>query len=148
MVKKWIVVADSSRARIFEVANKDKHLQEIEDMVNPEGRANNRDLESDAAGRYYGRGQRMQGHSAGTTVNAVEHETEWFAKSVSEYLDKARAERRYDRLYLVAAPKFLGLLRDNLTRETRNTVSEELNKEISWLQGRDVESYIKDKIAL
>ncbi len=148
MVKKWIVVADSSRARIFEVANREKHLQEIEDMVNPEGRANNRDLESDAAGRYHGGGQRLQGGTSGTTINAVEHETEWFAKSIGEYLDKARAERRYERLYLVAAPKFLGLLRDNLTRETRNTVSEELSKEISRLQGRDIESYIKEKIAL
>jgi len=58
-------------------------------MVNPEGRANNRDLESDAAGRYNGRADRMQGHSSGKTVNAVEHEAEWFAKSVSQYLDKA-----------------------------------------------------------
>ncbi|HSQ05295.1 MAG TPA: host attachment protein [Burkholderiales bacterium] len=148
MVKKWIVVADSSRARVFEMANKEKHLREVEDMVNPEGRANHRDLESDAAGHYYGRADRMQGPSAGTTVNAVEHEVEWFAKSVSQYLDKGRTERRYDRLYLVAAPKFLGLLRENLTKETRNTVSEELSKEVSWLDERDVESYIRDKIAL
>jgi protein required for attachment to host cells len=148
MAKKWIVVADSSRARLFEVADKEKHLREIEDMVNPEGRATNRELESDAAGRYHGGGERMQGGSAGTTINAVDHQTEWFAKSVCEYLDKARAERRYDRLYIVAAPKFLGLLRENLTKEARNMVSEELSKEVSWLNEREVENYIRDKISL
>jgi protein required for attachment to host cells len=148
MAKKWIVVADSSRARVFEVANREKHLREIEDMVNPDGRANNRELESDAAGRYYGRGERMQGHSAGTTINAVEHEVEWFAKRVSEYLDKARTENRYDALCVVAAPKFLGLLRENFTKETRNKVTEELSKDISRLAGRDIENYIKQKILL
>ena len=63
--KTWIIAADSSRARIFEAIEPEQHLREIEDLANPEGRANNRELKSDAQGRYYGHGNRPATHKIG-----------------------------------------------------------------------------------
>ena len=40
----WILAADSSRARIFEVAEKDRRLLEIQDFVNPEARMSEREF--------------------------------------------------------------------------------------------------------
>src|SRR4051812_34613057 len=113
----WTIAADASRARIFETSNAAQTLQEIENFENPEGRAHNRALISDAQGRYFGQGDSPRAHAAGPKIDAVEHETELFAKTVSEYLDKARVEHRYDKLRLVAPAKFLGLLRKNLSKE-------------------------------
>ena len=48
----WIVAADSSRARVFEIAEPDRRLREVEKFDHPEGRANNRELISDADGRF------------------------------------------------------------------------------------------------
>src|SRR6186713_1158431 len=64
----WIVCANSSRARLFEVDPHGPHgvaePREIADYANPAARAHERDLRSDAAGRYYGKGERTEGHVA------------------------------------------------------------------------------------
>ncbi len=141
MQKLWIVAADSSRARIFEVSPPDRHFQEIEDLANPPGRGTNRDIRSDGYGRFYGKGERDQGHTASPPVDAVTHETELFSKDVGEYLDKARTEHRYDKLYLIASPKFLGLIRQNLSKEAQKLVEKELAKDVSWFDAKEIEAY-------
>ena len=64
-----------------------------------------------------------------------------FAKEVGRYLDKARTEHRYDQLVLVAPPKFLGALRKELHKEVEKLVSEELPKDLSWFNAREIEKY-------
>lgn len=139
----WVIAADSSRARIFQVSASDQHLQEIEDLANPQGRAANRELRTDGYGRYYGKGERQQAHTAPPHVDAVDHEIELFSKEVSQYLDKARTEHRFDKLCLIAPPKFLGLMRQNLSKEAQKLVEEELVKDISWFDAREIEEYIR-----
>jgi protein required for attachment to host cells len=141
----WVVAADSSRARIFELMDPDWHIQEIEDMVNPQGRARNRELQSDSYGRYYGKGERDQGHAVLPHVEAGEHQTELFSKAIGEYLDKARTEHRYDKLHLIAPPKFLGLIRQNLSQEAQKLVEVDVAKDVSRFQPRDIQEYLDSK---
>ena len=54
---------------------------------------------------------------------------------------KARTEQRYDELVIVAAPKFLGALRGELGKEVEKLVVEELPKDLSWLNERQLEGY-------
>jgi protein required for attachment to host cells len=143
----WIVAADSSRARIFEVQGVDKNFQELQDFVNEAGRERHQDLRTDAKGRFYGKGERDQAHTAEPDIDAVRHETELFAKQVGEFLDKARVEQRYDKLFLIADPKFLGLLRDNLSKEAQKLVKDEIPKEISGRDAREIEGfYVKHRL--
>jgi hypothetical protein len=73
----WIVVADSSRARILEIARRSREIREIEDLVNPAGRAHNRDLLVDAYGRVHAKGGAGQpGHVTPPGTEPVEHEVE------------------------------------------------------------------------
>jgi len=141
----WIVAADSSRARIFELHGLREPLREIEDFANPAGHAQNRELETDGLGRYYGKGEQQQGHTAEPRVDPVEHETDLFSKQVSDYLDQARVEHRYDKLRLIAYPKFLGLLRQNLSKEAQRMVEEEVPKDISMMKAREIEDYVKHR---
>jgi protein required for attachment to host cells len=138
----WVVVADSSRARIFEMSSADRELHEIEDMANPQGRAMNRELQTEGYGRYYGKGEREQAHTAPPSVQPVEHAVEVFSKELGEYLDKARTQHRYDRLRLVAPPKVLGLLRKNLSGEAQDMVDEEIAKDIAMLDARDIKQHL------
>lgn len=62
-----------------------------------------------------------------------------FAKRLGDYLDKARTSHRYDRLHLIAPPKFLGQLRKELGKEVGKLVVEELPKDLSWLDARELE---------
>ena len=56
-------------------------------------------------------------------------------------VEKARTERRYDRLYLAAPPKFLGKLRRNLGREVEKLVTDELDKDLYRANARELEAY-------
>jgi protein required for attachment to host cells len=132
----WIVAADASRARILQVADRER-LVEIEDFVNPEGRLQNRELTTDANPRLHGPG----GLSAREEASAVEHSVEMFSKRIGDYLEKARTDHRYQQLVLVAAPKVLGQLRKELGKEVEKLVVEELDKDLSWFNAREIERY-------
>ena len=136
----WIIAADASRARILQATDGDQRLDEIEDLLNPEGRAHNRDLVADAQPRFHGT---SGPGSDREETSATEHATELFAKRVSEYLDKARTAHRYDRLHLVAPPKFLGQLRKELDKEVQKLVAEELPKDLSWLKADEIQERLR-----
>ena len=147
MTTTWIIAADSSRARILQVMDREGRLAEVEDFVNPEGRMNERELTTDAEPRFNGHGgvgKAGSGRTGGPgsdreAKGAADHEVEVFAKQIGDYLDKARTAHRYDRLHLVAPPKFLGQLRKELGKEVGKLVDEELPKDLSWLTARDLE---------
>ena len=139
----WIVAADEHRARIFELEGANAALHEIEDFINPEGRMREQDLNKDAKGRYFGKGERMMGHTAEPNVSKSQHEQDMFAKQVGAYLEQARNEHRYDKLRLIAFSKFLGLLRKNMSKEAQHMVEDEVDKEISGLEKREIEQYIR-----
>ena len=138
----WIVAADEHRVRIFEMEGKQDNFHEVEDFINPEARLNERDFNTDARGRYFGKGQGA-GDTSDPRVTAAQHTTDLFSKSIGEYLDKARQEHRYDKLRLIAFPKFLGALRKHLSKEAQQLVEDEIPKDISNLEPRQIENYIK-----
>jgi protein required for attachment to host cells len=141
----WILTADSSRARIFEWKGRERSFSEIADFLLPEGRSTDGDLVTDVPGRFYGKGEQYQSHKAAPHTDPVQHATELFAKSLADYLDKARTENRYERLYLVAPPKFLGLIREKLSKETHKLIQKELARDISWFDAREIEEYLKNQ---
>ena len=136
----WIVAADSSRARVLQVADRER-LVEVESLTNPEGRLQNREINTDAKGRFAGP-DRPGGHSSDDEERTVDHYNELFAKRVGDYLDKARTDQRYEQLVLVAPPKFLGALRKELGKEVEKLVEQEVPKDLSWFNTRELERYL------
>lgn len=140
MEKTWIVVANNSRARIFQLGDPRGALQEIEDLANPLGRADNKQLASDGNGRFGG--PDGQSHTAPGQEEPVAHEVRLFARSVGERLELARSANRYQHLCLIAAPKFLGLLRENIHGSTRKLVQAELARNIASFSVQDIEECV------
>ena len=140
MTTTWIIAADSSRARILQVTDREKALAEIDDLLNPEGRVDDRQLTTDAHARFHGSSGPASDREE---TSAVEHATELFAKRVGDYLDKARTAHKYDRLHLVAPPRFLGQLRKELGKEVQKLVTDELPKDLSWLKTRDLQERLR-----
>lgn len=130
MANTWILAANRSKARIFEMEKLHGPLVEVTDFVDPEGRARDRDINSDAYGRLYGKGERVQGHSTSADVSPTQHESERFAERLREYLDHARGEQRFDKLWIVAPPAFLGTLREKLGKHLRGALELEVNKDV------------------
>ena len=144
MATTWIVAADESRARVLQVARPGGQLTEIEDLLNPEGRLQGREMQTDAEPRFSGRaggGPASDREAQGP----AEHSAAAFAKVVGRYLEKARTQHRFDELVLVAPPKFLGALRKELGKEVGKLVAGELPKEVSQLNTRELQSYLAGK---
>jgi protein required for attachment to host cells len=126
----WVVAADSAQARFFSAERANGGLSEFASLSNPVGRLRTGDLVSDRPGRVANaaRGSRtaLEPHET-----AHEHAMGAFAKRLCRRLIRARQTRKVDRLYLVADPAFLGLLRRNLDAPTRRIVAGERNKDLS-----------------
>ena len=151
MTTTWIVAADSSRARVLQVADREQKLLEVDDLLNPQARLQERDLQTDAEPRFNGHGGVGKAGTAPTggpasdreTQGAAEHNVKTFAREIGRYLEQARNQHRYDELVLVAPPKFLGALRHELDKEVEKLVVEELPKDLSWFNARELERYFK-----
>jgi protein required for attachment to host cells len=141
----WVVAADASRARIFELTGEHDKLEEIEDLVHPAGRQTPRELGHDSKGRFPGMGVTAPGHSAEPRVAQDEHELDVFSKRLGDYLDRACDDQRFDRLWVIAPPKFLGLIRRNLGRHTQQTVDAEIPKDVAWFDNDEIEDYLRQR---
>ncbi len=125
----WFLVADSSRAKLYDVEKRTAPFVEIEDFIHPEGRLHEGDLVSDRPGSdggSVGQGRRVFDDQ----TSAREQEDIRFAATLAERLEKARNDGNLQRLVLVAPPAFLGLLRDKLSKEVMSHVSKQIDKNL------------------
>lgn len=125
----WVVVADASRARIFNAEKPVDSITEIETLSNPEGRLHEGDLVSDRGGRISNGEGARHGYGAGSSVK--DEMANRFAATVCKRLEKGRNSRAFERLYVVAAPQFLGLLRKHQSNGVRDLISEEIANELT-----------------
>ncbi|MYN02686.1 hypothetical protein GTP41_11315 [Pseudoduganella sp. DS3] len=142
MDKTWVVVADSSHARIFQLGGAQQAPEELFDLANPLGRADNRQLASDAHGQNFG--PEGRGHTAPRTEEPVQHAVHQFARALGRRLDTAAAQQRFQRLALVAAPRFLGLLRDSLAKPTRQLITAELAKNMATAPAPELDACLRE----
>jgi protein required for attachment to host cells len=142
MEKTWVVVADSSHARIFQLRDPQHSLEELEDLSNAAGRADNRQLQSDSNAQFNSPTGAHNTYQPSETP--VEHEVHQFARHLGHRLSTAAAQNKYHQLCLIAAPRFLGLLRESLDKPARKLVVAELDKNFTAFAKQDIEACIKD----
>jgi protein required for attachment to host cells len=129
MSRTWILVAESSRAKLYQTDGNRNPLTEIEDLVHPEGRMHEGDLVSDRAGSDGGTvGQGP--HPMAERTSAREQEKLEFARQLAERLEQGCGEDAFDRLVLVAPPAFLGLLRGRLSKQVIGRIYDEIQKNL------------------
>ena len=128
----WILVADTGRARLFELRDDTPDLIEIACDVNPEGRAGARGLGTDRAPTV-NESVGPARHSIEPHTSARDKVSHAFARRLADELEQGRAQRRFGRLVLVAPPKFLGALHESLGAALRDSVAGELHKDLTAL---------------
>jgi len=136
----WILIADSTRARIFTADTPTSPLEEIEEFTHTEGRLHDREITSDLPGRIKSTG--AGGHAFEQPTDPKKHETDNFAHTLAQYLEKAYNENRFEQLIIVAGPTFLGLLRSHLSEHVKKLVRFELNKELTLLSADDIRQHL------
>jgi len=143
MSKIWVLVSDTTRARVFATDKARGPLTEVETLLHAESRLHEQELTSDARpGRNTG--GNGGAHSLGHEVDTKKHEGIKFAKTICDYLNLAHASNRFERLYIMAAPSFLGELRHNLSRPVSQAVSEEIAKNITRMDPGVIREHLPD----
>ena len=126
----WFLVADASRARIFETTGKSVALTEIMDFTEPNARIDETELASDEPGRQATAGGPGT-HGMQEKVTPREQEDIRFAAELSDQLQESLNTGSFDELYITAAPHFLGLLRKSLPDGVAAKLQGELDKDLS-----------------
>jgi len=142
MTRSWLLVADSSRARIYSYDKKDGDWDLEAELDHPESRTRTSELVTDQQGR--GRQGGTGGHAPAKSneVDAHANEEVKFAREVSERLTGGFDKHSYAKLGLVAPPHFLGLLRKNLADHIGRTLFLELGKDYATAS----EAELKDRL--
>lgn len=136
----WLVVANSSIARIYRLENRHT-LLEITVLEHPESRLNNLDIVSDKPGRDFER-MGMTRHGVGHCTTPKKHEFEVFASEIAAFLKHGRLNGRFDKLYLTAGPNLLGLLREALDEGTVKIIHGETDKDFTQLKPSEILAHL------
>lgn len=140
----WILVSDAARGRLFEASNKDSAWTEITCYTNSDlrglpklggsGRSTPRTQESTGAARHV-----IEPHTS-----YRDKRTHAFAHTIVSDLLEANAHQRYDQLYLVAPPHFLGVLREQIGDADAARVAGELASDLVALTRDELRQHLHD----
>lgn len=143
MERTWIVVSHRAGCRLLESTGLESKLTLIEEIDHPEGRYQERHIESDAQGRTYqsfGTSQsRYQPEESGP-----EHIAKVFANTIVRRLEAGRHEHRFASLVLVAEPRFLGLLRKELSPPLEKMVRGSVDKDLYFEPPEELRTRLAD----
>lgn len=120
----WVLVADAEGARIFNFVEKQDHWV-LHDTImgdgssHPDQTSNFGTKASEHKGALHGHGE----------INAKETQERRFAHTLAHVLERGHGTQAFTRLVLVAPPKLLGQLRENLSRSLQGAVVSEVHKD-------------------
>ncbi|MGD8606213.1 MAG: host attachment protein [Myxococcales bacterium] len=147
MAKTWILVAHDAGARLFENDGPGTGLELLEEIDHPEGRERDRNFDADRPGRSF-RKNSADPRRAAMSRSESPHDRAVadFARELAHKLQHGRTDNRYDRLVLVAPPRFLGLLRAALDGPTAQLVTASLDKDLGSQKASELVEHLGEVI--
>ena len=109
--------------------------------MHPESRLREQELVSDGSGSGSDSGGHGK-HSMGHEKSARAREAENFARELCDRIDKLHRREKIHRIYLVAAPAFLGLLRTRLSKQCASLVAGEVSKNLVTHSLQDIRDHL------
>lgn len=161
-MKTWVVVADAARARFFAVRDNSGaylgseafpssqpaprgQLEEVASLSNSAARLSDGDLETDRPGSTADRkGDAMHAYEPPNSVRDVEAKR--FARDVVDQLDQARQQGKMERFYLLAAPDFLGLMREAMGKALQEGLVDDQAKDLSGRSAEDIRAALPERL--
>lgn len=134
----WVLVADEAVAHVYQLPKPGAVLQPVHTLTDPDAHA------SDAEMRHDGHGRRaqMNAHGGNATTSAGLEEThqhaQVFAAAVAQWLAQQQQAGRFDALKVVAAPRFLGLLRKAFSPQVAGAVTDDDNHDLTHLRAEEL----------
>ncbi len=140
----YLVVANRSKATLYEMQDDASALKPIKKITNVLGRSKDQWLVTDRPGSMSGGGNRIPGSDAmAPGQSPTERVLEEFAGEVAEMLDNTRKKEKTYNINIIAEPKFLGALRKKLDSPTQKLVKHTVSKDVVDADKDKLLSYLK-----
>jgi len=140
--KYWVLVANSGQARILEMQRNPYEFHQVSELVSEAQHLTNKEIVSDASGRVY-RAQGPGTHSMKPRSDPHENAEEQFSRSLAQKMEKAARLGRFDQLLVVADPKTLGRLRQQMDKSVGSKVAEEVTLDLVGLPLNQLEPRLR-----
>jgi protein required for attachment to host cells len=139
----WVLIADGGHAKVLESQWPDIDLAPVEGMAFSVDLPPSHEIMSDRQGRDY--------ESHGHARHAIESRSDphrelkrQFAKQLAGVLEAKLAQKRFDKLVIVAPPPALGDLREALSKSVRAKVTAELAHDLVKTPHNELPRHLKD----
>jgi protein required for attachment to host cells len=139
MKKVWVVVANSSQAKIYKAENTNE-LIEHGLFFHDESRLPGRELVSDGQGRETNVHISSDTYQAKTSPRLKEFLS--FAETLAEFLEQGYNSGKCEKIYIIASPTFLGHLRQSLHPNVAKLVESEIPKDLTQSRPEQVREYL------
>lgn len=137
----WILIANRTGARLLD--KQGANLRLIETIAHDGGRTRDRDVDSDRHGRTFDRlGGNRHAFSASETPH--ERDARTFARELAARLKAEHLKHHFERLVLVAEPRFLGFLRAELDDTIERTVIATVPKDLAEVALHDLPAHMPE----
>ena len=137
----WIVIADGSRARLFEQVQPGERWRELRAWVNPTARLRTQSLAFDQMGRA------SKGHPGATSfvprTTPRQREHRRFAQELARHLDLGVRSGQCDGLVLIASNALLGEIRQALPAQAAKRVRWSAPLDLTSYTGRELEARVE-----
>lgn len=136
--KTWIVVADSSEARVFSIPHKaalfngdGKNLSMVSEHTHADSHKKDSDLMSDKQGKFFAA-------TFQPDTDPHEHEEDVFALEMARVLAKGHYDTHFGELILIAPPKFMGRLCHHFPHELHKVINMKIEKDYTKLNEHEI----------
>lgn len=125
----WVLTANKSFAKLYEVKNLGRDFHEILHIEHPDGRKKGGDIYSDRPGRAF---DSMGGgrHALTNHIDVHEHDQQVFTKQLARILQEGLEKKSYDNLAIVAPSHFLGDLNIVISDAVKRKVLKEIPRDL------------------
>jgi protein required for attachment to host cells len=131
----WVLVADAARARLLRADRAGRSFHLVREEAHPTSRVKAGELMADRQGRSFDSSHSSSRHAMEPGTDPKRVEKRRFSAQLAQELDEAAAADRFDRLVLVAEPRMLGLLRQELPERVLARLDLEIAKDLAGLEG-------------
>ena len=138
MRKIWVAVANRSEMKLYLAENVDT-LVEINTLTHYEGQKTTHELVSDKQG--YHRGTQTGDTMDEKTPTKIKEATA-FANQITKVLENGIKTERIERIYLIASPEFLGILRQHLSPQVKDCIEKEIDKDVVHSTSKQIRDYL------
>jgi protein required for attachment to host cells len=140
----WVIVADESKAVVYARDSRSGPMYEVSSFENDVARMKAGELISDSGGRSFDSMGKGRHTMTNEKVDARKHAAQLFAKEIAGRIAGVMHDGSCRGFALVAAPRFLGILRDSISVATTAQPYATVDKDVVGKDTATIEKLLVD----